>query len=169
LGRVEPSRGTRAASRVVGVAVPLVFLAGVALAGWITVWAIFAWAAHDTAWIVACAGATLLTLALPVAFLLCYERWQVERGLYGSSPSTAVRTLNGACGLFAALLFLVASPVVLTSAYFAWTAWRDGLPVASGYFACVALATFAEPVAFLVLYDRWQTRNGLQHSSAARD
>lgn len=72
----------------------------------------------------ACGGATLLALALPVAFL--------------------------------------------ASAYFAWSAWGDGLPAASGYFTCVALATFAEPVAFLVAYDRWQTRNGLQHSSAAR-
>lgn len=107
-------------------------------------------------------SATLLALALPVAFLVSYERWQVTHGLYDSPLSKATKNLNWACGLFATLFGLLACPFILLSAYFAWMFWSDGPSAASVYFAFVALAMLAEPVAFLIFYDRWQTRNGLQ-------
>jgi hypothetical protein len=145
----------------------LLFVAGLVAAGWVTLWAVFAWAAGDPLRIVACGAATLSALALPVVFALLLERRQPGRGPDAPSPGAATRTLNRACGLFAALLFLLASPLVLWSGYVAVMSWSDGLPAASAYFAAVALATFAEPVAFLLLYDRWQTRSGLQRPRTA--
>ena len=159
---MEASQRARAANCVVGATAPLLPVAGLALAGWVTIWAIYAWAARDVVWIVSYGGATFLALALPVAFLAAYDRWQVRQGLYDTARGKSTKTLNWACGLFATLLFLLASPFVLVSAYFAWVLGNDGLPVASVYFAVVALAMFAQPVAFLFYYDRWQTRNGLQ-------
>jgi hypothetical protein len=159
---VEPSQRTRAANCIVGTTTPLLLIAGLALAGWITTWAIYAWAARDAAWIASYSSATLLALALPVAFLVSYERWQLKQGLYDTASSKATKTLSWACGLLATLFGLLACPFILLSAYFAWMFWSDGLTAASVYFASVALAMLAEPVAFLFFYDRWQTRNGLQ-------
>lgn len=99
-----------------------------------------------------------------MTFLGFYERWQVTHGLHGIASSKGGKTLNWACGLFAALLGLVACPFVLVCAYFAWGFWGDGLPAASVYFALVAGAMLAELVAFLLYYDRWQTRNSLRRS-----
>ena len=159
---MEPSQRTRAANWIVGATTPLLLVAGLALAGWLTIWAIYAWAARDGVWIMSYGAFTFLALALPVAFLASYDRWQVTRGLYDTARGKATKTLNWGCGLFATLLFIVASPFILLSAYFAFMFWSDGMPAASVYFAVVALAMLAEPVALLLYYDRWQTRNGLQ-------
>lgn len=159
---MEPSRGTRVTNWIVGATTPLVFTAGLALVGWISIWAIYAWAARDELWILTFGSVTLLALALPVAFVGCYERWQVRHGLYDAVPGTGTKTLNSACGLFAALLGLSAFAFFLLFAYLAWVFWSDGARAASVYFTIAALAMLAWPAAFLHYYDRWRTRNGVQ-------
>lgn len=159
---MRPGQGTRAANRVAGATAVALPVLGLATSGWMTVWAGYAWAARDVAWLLSYGTATFLALALPVAFLGLYGRWQVRRGLYDTSPRGVTRALNWSCGLFATLLGLLAVPFIVLSAYFAWAFWTDGRAVASVYFAAVALADLAVPVAFLLAYDRWQTRNGLQ-------
>lgn len=106
-------------------------------------------------------SATLLALLVPVAFLVFCERWQVRHGLFRSTSSKATKTLNWAWGLFATLFFLLAGALILLSAFFAWVFWSDGVAAASAYFAFVAIAMLAEPIAFLFFYDRWQSRNGV--------
>ena len=58
------------------------------LAGWLTIWAGYAWAAQDAAWIVSYGRATLLAILLPMTFLVFYDRWQTRNGLQ-SGGSTA--------------------------------------------------------------------------------
>ncbi len=149
------------ANLVAGATAPLVLVSGLAAAGWITIWAIYPWAERDVTFIVAYSGATFLALALPVAFLVLYERWQVKHEVYDAAGAWPTRALGWACGLLAALLAVVVLPIVLVSVYFAWMFWQDGLPAASVYFVAVALAASAVPVAFLFHYDRWRARNGL--------
>ena len=158
---MEPSQGTRATNWIVGATTPLLFTAGMALAGWLSIWAIYAWAARDELWIFTFGSVTLLALALPVAFVGCYERWQVRHGLYDAVPGTGTKTLGSTCGLFAALLGLSAFASSLLFAYLAWASWTAGVLAASVYFTIAVLAMLAEPAAFLHYYDRWRTRNGL--------
>ena len=159
-----PSQGTRGANWIFSATAPALLVAGLVLAGWITTWSAYAWAAHDGGWLLTYGSATFLALALPVTFLGFFERWQVKHGLDGSSSSNGAKALNWACGLFATLLGLVACPFVLVCAYFTWGFWSDGMPAASVYFAVVAVAMLAELVGFLRYYDRWQTRSGLHRS-----
>jgi hypothetical protein len=141
---------------------PLWFLAPVALAVWISLWALFAWAARDWSWLIMYGAVTFLALALPVALLGSYERWQVERGLFDPVPSRATKTVNLACGLYATLVGAVILPLVLLLAYLTWASTTSGVSAAPVYFGVVTLAVVSEPVALLVYYQRWQARNGLQ-------
>lgn len=147
---------------------PVLLVAGVLVAGWFTIWAIYAWEAHDATWIVAYGALTLLALVLPAALLVLHGRREAERGPLSPAARRATKALDWACGVFALLLGLLAAPFVVVSGYFAWMFGSDGVLGASVYFACVALALLGEPVVFLVHYDRWRTRNGLgnRHVSA---
>jgi hypothetical protein len=165
---VKQSPRVKWANRVLGVSIPPTFLVGVALAGWFTSWAPYAWAAREGAWLLSIGSATCLALAVPLAFMALFERWQLSRRLYVSAPNVTTKTVDLACGLFAALLGLLILPLVLFSAYFAWVFWSDGVPGAAVYFAVVALAFLAQPAVFYHYYDRWQTRNHLQQRLAHR-
>lgn len=160
---MEPTRRTRAAHHLVTAAGPLLLVAGLLLAGWFTIWAIYAWAARDAAWIASYAALTILALALPMAFLAAHDRWQRTHGRPAPVPGRATRALDLAGGLFATLFVLLALAFVLLSGYFAWMFGSDGLLAASAYFACVGLAMLGEPVVFLFFYGRWRTRNGLDN------
>lgn len=85
------------------------------------------------------------------------QAWPVRRG-----PTSHTKTLNWACGLSATLLGVLAAPLSWLIGFVAWGFWSDGALAASIYFSIVALAILAVPVAFLLFYDRWQSRNGLQ-------
>lgn len=136
-------------------------LAGLGVAGWILLWSLYAWEGPERVWLLTWSSLALLALALPVAFLGWYERWQVDHDLYRSRPGNAAKTLNWACGGVATLLGVVAAVLALSFVWVAWMFWSDGVPAASIYFAVFALAMLVEPVAFLFFYDRWQVRNGL--------
>lgn len=82
---MEPSGGTRATNCIVGVATPLLFATGLALAGWLSLWASSAWEARDESWLLTYGSLTFLVLALPVVLAGWYERWQVKRGLYAAA------------------------------------------------------------------------------------
>lgn len=163
---MAPHRRATGVSCVVGVVTPALLAAGFALAAGLTVGATYAWAAQDVAWIVSYGTATLLALVLPLAILVLHERRQVERGDI-SGPAGASTTPIWAWELFATLPGLLACPFILLAAWCAWMFWIDGLPAASVYFAFIALAAIADAVAFLVLHERWRTKNGLQPGGVA--
>ena len=154
---------------VLGATTPLLFTAGLALAGWISIWAIYAWAARDGSWVATYGVVTMVALALPVAFVGWYERWQVTHGFHNAAPDRRTKQLNWACGLFATVLGLLALPFIVLCALFAWGFWSDDARAASVYFALVALAMLAAPVAFMHYYDRWQKRNGLHNGKLDAD
>ena len=149
---------------VLAAATPLVLTAGLVLAGWLSIWAIYAWVARDGLWIVTYGSVTLLALGLPVVFVGWYDRWQVRHDVHAEAPDAGTRTSSWACGLFATLLTLAGLPLVALCAYLAWGSWHDGAPAASLYFGVVALATLAQPVGFLHYYDRWRARNGIDRA-----
>lgn len=153
---------TRLANGAFAAATAPLLLAGLAVAGWIFLWALYSWEGPDRLWLLIWSSVALLALALPVAYLGWYERWQVRNGLSGARPGTAVKAVNWACGGVATLLAVVGAALALLFAWMAWMFWSDDVRAASLYFAVVALAMVAVPVAFLVFYDRWQGRNGLR-------
>lgn len=147
--------------RVLGLATPLLFAAGLGLAGFTSILALYAAGARDGSWLLGYGVATILALALPVALAACHERWQVRHGLHRAVPDTTTKALNVACGVFGFLLLLSAIPVFLLYAWFGWVFWQDSMPMSTLYFAVVGAAVLAEPVMYLLFHDRWGRRNGL--------
>ena len=159
---MQATRGMRATDGVLGAVALGLFVAGWALAAWLSIWAVYAWGARDESWLLTYGGVTVLALALPVAYVVGLERWQLRQGLHVDVPTAGLRIVSAACGSLAALLCLVALPAGALSGYLAWMFWTDGMLAASVYFVVVGLALLLEPVALLVHYDRWQAAHGLR-------
>lgn len=154
---MQPSRGTRGTDWAFAAITPPLFVAAVAVVGWVFVVSMYVASSGPTAALLALVGVMAVTISVLIGFMAWYERRQVRHGL----PVRAgwrTRLEEHACGSLAFVLGLLVVPVFLASALVAWVAGAEGNAVVAVYFLLLCLAALFIPMTFLHFLIRWQAR-----------